>query len=344
VARDHGAVTVREGRKDMRNGHNVTFGGSARIDRAALQRIEGPQFDALFANPAARVLPVWRGRPLVTGASRNALGWLPPAHPALAGAGLRVFLGLVAGAPGTAPTPRFAVDLSAWQPAGVDSAATVAFFDTSEQPHPALPTDHRFTELRGVMVGLSPEDAELAATARALLAWHESHGFCSRCGAESAAAAAGWQRLCPACGAHHFPRTDPVVIMLVLRGNRVLMGRSHGWPEGMYSLLAGFVEPGETVEAAVRREVREEAGIGIGAVEYLTSQPWPFPASLMLGCRAEALEDDLRIDPVEIEDALWITREEMVEVMTGRHPRVKPARRGAIAHFLVSAWLADQLD
>ena len=328
----------------MRNGHTVTFGGSERIDRAALQRIEGPQLEALLADPAARVLPVWRGRPLVAGAARDALGWLPPTHPALAGAGLRVFLGLVAGASGSPPAPRFAVDLSAWQPAGVDAAATVAFFDTSEQHHPALPTDHRFTELRAVMVGLTPEDAELAATARALLAWHESHGFCSRCGAESGATAAGWQRLCPACGGHHFPRTDPVVIMLVTRGNRVLMGRSHGWPEGMYSLLAGFVEPGETVEAAVRREVWEEAGIRIGAVGYLTSQPWPFPASLMLGCRAEALGDALRPDPVEIEDVLWVTREEMVEVMIGRHPRLKPARRGAIAHFLISAWLADRLD
>jgi NAD+ diphosphatase len=155
---------------------------------------------------------------------------------------------------------------------------------------------------------------------------------------------AGWQRICPSCGAHHFPRTDPVVIMLVTRGNSVLVGRSPGWPPGMYSLLAGFVEPGETLEAAVRREVFEEAGVRIGAVRYLSSQPWPFPASLMVGCRGEALPGEITIDPAEIEDALWLTREQMVTVMAGAHPRIRAPRRGAIAHFLVEAWLADRLD
>ena len=121
------------------------------------------------------------------------------------------------------------------------------------------------------------------------------------------------------------------------------MGRSPGWPEGMYSLLAGFVEPGETVEAAVRREVFEEAGVQVGAVDYLSSQPWPFPASLMLGCAGEALSRELIIDPVEIEDALWVTREEMMDVFAGSHPRLMPARRGAIAHFLLENWLADTL-
>ncbi|HIF76500.1 MAG TPA: NAD(+) diphosphatase, partial [Sulfitobacter sp.] len=145
------------------------------------------------------------------------------------------------------------------------------------------------------------------------------------------------------CGGAHFPRTDPVVIMLITHGNSVLMGRSPGWPEGMYSLLAGFVEPGETVEAAVRREVFEEAGVQVGAVSYLSSQPWPFPASLMLGCAGEALSRDLTIDPVEIEDALWVTREEMMDVFAGSHPRLLPARRGAIAHFLLENWLADTL-
>jgi len=155
---------------------------------------------------------------------------------------------------------------------------------------------------------------------------------------------AGWQRNCPACGAHHFPRTDPVVIMLVTRGNSVLIGRSPGWPDGMYSLLAGFVEPGETLEAAVRREVFEETGVRVGPVRYLASQPWPFPASLMFGCQGEALEGAITIDPAEIEDALWLTREEMVTVMAAAHPRIRAPRRGAIAHFLAEAWLADRLD
>jgi NAD+ diphosphatase len=132
--------------------------------------------------------------------------------------------------------------------------------------------------------------------------------------------------------------------MLITHGNSVLMGRSPGWPQGMYSLLAGFIEPGETLEAAVRREVFEEAGVHVGAVNYLSSQPWPFPASLMFGCQGEATSTQINIDPIEIEDALWISREEMMEVFAGNHPNILPARKGAIAHFLLVNWLADTLE
>jgi NAD+ diphosphatase len=132
--------------------------------------------------------------------------------------------------------------------------------------------------------------------------------------------------------------------MLITHGNSVLVGRSHAWPEGMYSLLAGFVEPGETLEAAVRREVLEESGILVGAVNYLASQPWPFPASLMFGCSGTALNKDITIDPNEIEDALWVSREDMVDIFEGVHPKIKPARKGAIAHFLLENWLSDCLN
>jgi len=132
--------------------------------------------------------------------------------------------------------------------------------------------------------------------------------------------------------------------MLITHGNSVLMGRSPGWPQGMYSLLAGFVEPGETLEAAVRREVFEEAGVEVGAVNYLSSQPWPFPASLMFGCQGVATSQQINIDPVEIEDAMWVTREEMMEVFAGNHATILPARKGAIAHFLLENWLADTLE
>lgn len=155
---------------------------------------------------------------------------------------------------------------------------------------------------------------------------------------------AGWQRTCPSCHAHHFPRTDPVVIMLITRGDQVLMGRSPGWPRGMFSLLAGFVEPGETLEAAVRREVFEEAGVHVGAVSYLASQPWPFPASLMFGCHGEATSEQITIDPSEIEHAMWVSRDEMQDAFEGKHPVLLPARKGAIAHFLLENWLADTLD
>jgi len=155
---------------------------------------------------------------------------------------------------------------------------------------------------------------------------------------------AGWQRTCDACGTHHFPRTDPVAIMLVTHGDDVLLGRSPGWPVGMYSCLAGFVEPGEPIEAAVRREVFEETQVRVGRVRYLSSQPWPYPSSLMFGCHGEALSREIRIDPAEIEDARWFSRDELVEAFAGRHPTLKPARKGAIAHFLLWNWLADRLD
>ena len=132
--------------------------------------------------------------------------------------------------------------------------------------------------------------------------------------------------------------------MLITRGSSVLMGRSPGWPSGMFSLLAGFIEPGETLEAAVRREVWEEAGIRVGAVSYLASQPWPFPASLMFGCAGEALDTEIRIDPEEIEEARWVSRNDMLKIFAGEHPEIKPARKGAIAHFLLENWLADTLE
>lgn len=314
----------------MKLAESVTFGGSG-LDRAAHLRGNTDAMQDLHAT--GRFLALWRGKPLV---ETDALVWLGVDHPVLTPGAPSVFLGLDAGA------PCFAVDLSAWEP---DSEiGDGGFFDATVQRHPDLPATTGFAELRGLMTRLSPREAELAATAKAILTWHATHGFCAACGAASTPAMAGWQRDCPACRTHHFPRTDPVVIMLVTRGNSVLLGRNENWPEGMFSLLAGFVEPGETLEAAVRREVLEEAGILCGPVRYLASQPWPFPASLMLGARTEAQTEEITVDPAELQEALWVTREEMVEVMAGLHPRIKPARKGAIAHFLLHHWLADQLD
>jgi NAD+ diphosphatase len=323
------------GMQGMRIAETVTFGGSG-LDRAGPLRADAGALAARLAT--GRVLPVWRGKPLFAGAELSAAGWVSADHPVLAQGGVPLFLGLDEG------LACFAQDVSAWAPEAGAEAVQAGFFDPSEQRHPALPADHAFAELRGVMTRLTPRDAELVATAKALLQWHASHRFCATCGAASQVTMGGWQRTCAACGAHHFPRTDPVVIMLITRGNSVLVGRSPGWPEGMYSLLAGFVEPGESLEAAVRREVFEETGIRVGAVRYLASQPWPFPASLMFGCEGLALDEAITIDPVEIEDALWLSREDMVTVMAGAHPRMRAPRKGAIAHFLVEAWLADRLD
>jgi NAD+ diphosphatase len=317
----------------MQRAELLTFGGSG-LDRAALLRADADAVSALLSQ--GQVLAFWRGKPLTN--RDDGLVWLPAGHAVLSQASDEfVFLGLDEG------TPRFVADISTWSPEAGAQGIEAGFFDASEQNHPALPVDQVFVELRGVMARLTLREAELAATAKALVHWHRSHAFCAACGAPSSMRMAGWQRGCDACGAQHFPRTDPVVIMLVTRGNQVLLGRSHAWPEGMYSLLAGFVEPGETLEAAVRREVAEETDIEVGAVRYLASQPWPFPASLMVGCAAEALSDQIVIDPAELQDALWISREDMVVVMAGEHPVIKPSRRGSIAHFLLANWLADRL-
>ncbi|MCB2134682.1 MAG: NAD(+) diphosphatase [Rhodobacteraceae bacterium] len=318
----------------MRLAETLTFGG-ANLDRAAWLRGRDDEIATHIAGGNARVLPVWRGKPLVAG---GAAGWLAPDHPVLSVAEERpVFLALHEG------RAHFAADISAWAPPEGDVPQPGQFFDPSEQRHPDLPDDHRFVELRGVMADLSRADAEMAATARSILSWHRSHRFCSACGAPSGAVNSGWQRACPACSAQHFPRTDPVVIMLITHGNAVLLGRSPGWPEGMYSLLAGFVEPGETIEAAVRREVAEETGVRVGRVDYLASQPWPYPSSLMIGCIGEAAGRDITLDPNELDAALWLEREEVVRVFMGEHPVVRPPRRGAIASFLLSNWMSDRL-
>ncbi|WP_183754749.1 NAD(+) diphosphatase [Pseudochelatococcus contaminans] len=188
--------------------------------------------------------------------------------------------------------------------------------------------------------GLLPAD-ELGplGEARALMDWHRRHGFCANCGTPTVAFTGGFRRDCVACGAHHFPRVDPVVIMLVADGDRCLLGRQPQFAAGMYSALAGFVEQGETIEDAVRREIMEEAGIPVGAVRYMASQPWPFPSSLMIGCAAQALGDAIVIDRLELEDARWFSRDEARQMLAGHHPEGLTAPRPmAIAHHLLKAF------
>ena len=311
----------------------ITF-GSSDLDRGGAVRNKADAIAALLGSDTAGVLAVWRGKMLM---KDGALVWLRPGDAVLADAkGPPVFLGH------DEAGPRFAHDVSGWEP-HQDAAELDSFLDNTAQHHPDAPEGADFHELRLVMTGLTRREGELAASARAILQWHRSHRFCANCGAETEASAGGWQRNCEACGRHHFPRTDPVVIMLITHGNSVLVGRSPGWPEGFYSLLAGFIEPGETMEAAVRREVFEEAGVRVGSVSYAASQPWPYPSSLMLGCRGEAISTEINIDPVEIADARWISREDMALVFAGEHPELSEPRRGAIAHSLLEAWLADRL-
>lgn len=315
------------------NLEQLTFRGSG-LDRAAHLRGKSDEIDTLFASSQDCIV-FWRGKVLVD-QTEHRLVRVPSDHLALKACEMSpVFMGME-------PEPVFAVDVSSWQPD--NDPVDQSFLDESTQQHPDFPKTSAFVDIRSNLTLLSARDGELAATARSILEWHRSHAFCSKCGTKSDMAQAGWQRNCPSCEASHFPRTDPVVIMLITRGNSVLIGRSPFWPEGMYSLLAGFIEPGETIEDAVRREVFEETQIKVGHVSYLTSQPWPFPSSLMIGCAGDALTSDITIDPVEIEDAQWVTKEDMLDIMSGEHPNIQGARKGSIAHFLMENWLADTLD
>jgi NAD+ diphosphatase len=194
---------------------------------------------------------------------------------------------------------------------------------------------------------LGAEDLALYGGARSVLDWHARHRFCARCGAGTAIAKGGWQRDCPeedgGCGAVHFPRVDPVAIMLVEHDGRLLLGRGAGFPAGTYSALAGFVEPGETIEEAVAREVLEEAGVRVRDVRYIASQPWPFPSQLMIGCHATAEDDALTIDPNELEDARWFARAEIAEAIEKGEASsgLKAPTSRAIAHFLLCRWLEE---
>jgi NAD+ diphosphatase len=192
--------------------------------------------------------------------------------------------------------------------------------------------------LREAAASLPRADGGLAAYAAALLSWHRRHRFCANCGHPTEVREGGHVRHCPSCGAEHHPRTDPVVIMLVLRGDEVLLGRQPTWPPGRYSALAGFVEPGESLEEAVAREVREEAQVEVGPPRYVSSQPWPFPASLMLGFVAPWVAGEPSIGDEELEDVRWFTRAEVQDAVAGRGPlRLPPPL--AIARRLIDGWL-----
>ena len=206
----------------------------------------------------------------------------------------------------------------------------------------AIEPSETLIPMRSLMIegGLTQERLSILAQARSILHWHESHGFCAKCGAKSLMADSGYKRVCPTCKTEHFPRTDPVVIMAVRHKDQILLGRQASWPPNMYSALAGFMEPGETIEQAVAREVLEEAGIKVGAVSYVTTQPWPFPSSLMIGMIAEATTTEIKLDPAELEDARWFNRADLALMLAGTHPEgLYASRPQAIAHAVVTAAL-----
>ena len=248
---------------------------------------------------------------------------------------------------GETPTARFPlVDCEAL---GLDRDSLILLGVVADAPRlagqvlsaPTLPEDVKAIDLRSLAIQglLDPQDLASLAQARSYLHWHAANRFCGRCGGTLSVKGGGTSRYCEKCSNEIFPRVDPVVIMLALEEDRCLLGRQARFAPGMYSALAGFLEPGETIEEAVRREVKEEAGISIGRVAYHSSQAWPFPSSLMIGCHAEALSTDVNCDAEELEDCRWFERDEVRQMLDGSHPDgLKAPFPMAIAHHLIKAF------
>lgn len=296
-----------------------------RLDRMALRRHDVAFLEDLRRSGKARTLVLSDGLPVVKRAGESLDPFFTLSEAAQLGAMQEtVFLGGFPG--GDARSALFASLIERAEDAPASEA--IAFLDI------------RLIATQGL---LPAEIVGPLGEAKSLLSWHARHRFCANCGAPSRLLAGGWRRGCDACGAQHFPRTDPVVIMMVIDGDECLLGRGAAFAPKMYSCLAEFMEPGETIEDAVRREVAEETGIGVGRVDYLASQPWPFPSSLMIGCVAEAVTRDLSLDDQELEDARWFSREEVRQMLSRTHPLgfTSPSRV-AIANLMMSAWVAGE--
>lgn len=278
----------------------------ATLDRADQLRLDPSRLAALAASAEARLLRLDGLDPVLDEAGRLAWDVLPAD-------GDLIFLGLHAGAPRFAPLRKVDSSKPAWNSFGLLSL-------------------------------MPPADAAVWGAARSLLAWHDRHGFCANCGAPTLPFRAGWGRRCDACSAEHFPRVDPVVIMLAEFGGRVLVGRQPRYPARRYSALAGFMEPGESIEEAVARELFEEAGLKAKSVRYVASQPWPFPGSLMMACIAEVTGEALVIDRTELDDAMWVDAEAVAAALDGRDgaPFLAPPPI-AIAHSLLRFWLSGRV-
>ena len=286
------------------------------LERAAALRGDDAKLAAFLKHPRAGVYVVG-GESIVLkaqGAAPDPL-FSPDEARALGAARETVFLGLLHDA------PRFGV--------GIDLAAIEAL---------KARADLKLIDLRTIAVQGEVDTVHVPplAEAKAILGWHARHRFCPNCSAATVLTQAGWRRDCPVCKAEHFPRTDPVVIMLPIKGDRCVLGRSPRFPPTMWSCLAGFCEPGESIEEAVRREVAEEVGVTCARVQYFASQPWPFPSSLMIGCHAEAVSDDVVIDKSEIEDARWFDRAELKSMLLRQHPQeLSTPPPIAIAHHII---------
>jgi len=299
----------------------IVFSGSP-LDRADFRRRDAAWLEERLADEATRFLPVWRLSVLMR-EDEPRLAWATNAVRDEVSTSIEpIFLGL------QDDVAHFALDVSSLD----DPIETLGLAGAAS-----------FPDLRALAAQLPAGEAGMAAHARHLVDWHSRHRFCPGCGEPTRPKDGGYARLCSsaACATEHFPRTDPVAIMLVTRGDRCLLGRQGSWPHPFFSALAGFIEPGETLEEAVRREVQEEAGIEVGRVRYLASQPWPFPASLMIGCLAEGLSETIQVDKVELEEACWFTRTQAKAALAGDNSELGVPPPMAIAHHLLRAWALD---
>jgi len=289
------------------------------LDRAAHLRADPDLLTRLAADPTTLVVPIHAGQAPVLEGPDGPVLWL------------------------SSPTdrPEFVVSSTRILFLGVDSEGRSYLAVSMESP-PELPEGARWAGLRDVGSLLDDTGAGILTASVALLAWHANHTRCARCGAETDVIQSGWVRHCPVCGAEHYPRTDPAVIMTVVGpDDRLLLGRQASWPELRFSTLAGFVEPGESLEDAVRREVDEESGITVGDVTYRGSQPWPFPSSLMLGFRGEALSTKITVDEVELAEARWWSREQLQDDVLAKRLLLPPAV--SIARRLIEDWFGGPI-
>lgn len=294
------------------------------LDRAAHFRANPDWLAEALAGKRTLFIPLWKLMPFLikNREGKREAGWITTelAIPLMRPGATTVFLGV------HRDMPHFAIDVSSMPDPSADGA---------------LAGLGAFADLRTVAEEIDPGDAAILAQAKSLIDWHQRHGFCANCGGPTTLADAGYKRYCEACNTEHFPRTDPVVIMLALHGDSCLLGRQAKWPDGFYSALAGFVEPGETIEEAVARELTEEAGIKIGDVLFHSTQPWPYPSSLMIGCYARATTTEVTIDTTELSDARWFTRAEVRDSLERRNPSLRMPPALAIAHQLVKTWVEE---
>lgn len=300
--------------------HLNTFAGNP-LDRAGDRREDAAWLAEQLERSDGSCLAIWEGGVLVeTGPAGARLAWLRPDMARDAAGDDWVFLGL-------------------WKDSPVFAVRFHGEADPTAGPLEGLGT---FIDMRTAGATLPGAEAAMAGGAKSLFDWHARHGFCAACGQRSQADCGGWKRRCAACTTDHFPRLDPVVIMLAVHegpdGPRCLLGRQAAWPAKRMSALAGFIEPGESVEEACAREVAEEAGLTVTAVTYHSSQPWPFPHQLMIGLICAVDSADARPNQTELEAVAWLTREEARDVLAGVHPDIHAPPPFAIAHSLIKAW------